>query len=172
MDAVRRHSQSTWPVSMQPLHAGTQEERMTREKGKKQHKTHTEETNNRREKHRQGPRPGRQLHTSPHTHAPSRCRQSAGEKIRPSTQQTHTLPAINHQWTRRSDTPPPPPLQSHGQRDTATARCRHTTHAERAITQRATRGSGSSSIHDEAPHSMRSHGAHRFPNRTYPSSVP
>ncbi|RNC36159.1 hypothetical protein TcCL_Unassigned00893 [Trypanosoma cruzi] len=58
-----------------------------------------------------------------HTHTPSQCRQSAEEKIRPSTQQTHTPPAVIHQWTRtRSDTPPPPPpVQSHGQRDTATA---------------------------------------------------
>ncbi|RNC36443.1 hypothetical protein TcCL_Unassigned00575 [Trypanosoma cruzi] len=67
MDAVKRHSRSTWPVSMRPLHAGTQEERMTGEKSKRQHK-HTTETKDRREKHRQGPHPGRQLHTSPHTY--------------------------------------------------------------------------------------------------------
>ncbi|RNC35070.1 hypothetical protein TcCL_Unassigned02074 [Trypanosoma cruzi] len=29
MDAVKRHSQSTWPVSMRPLHAETKEEMMT-----------------------------------------------------------------------------------------------------------------------------------------------
>ncbi|RNC36667.1 hypothetical protein TcCL_Unassigned00325 [Trypanosoma cruzi] len=92
MDAAKRHSQSTWPVSMRPLHAGTQEKMVTREKSKKQHK-HTEETNDRREKHRQDPHPGRQLHTSPHRQTPSQCRQSAGERIRPSTQQTHTPPA-------------------------------------------------------------------------------
>ncbi|RNF22388.1 hypothetical protein TcG_02327, partial [Trypanosoma cruzi] len=56
------------------------------------------------------------------THTSSRCRQSAGERIRPSTQETHTLPAVIHQWARtRRDTPPPSPVQSHGQRDTATA---------------------------------------------------
>ncbi|RNC36066.1 exo-alpha-sialidase [Trypanosoma cruzi] len=60
--------------------------------------------------------------TLTHTHTISQCRQSAEEKIRPSTQQTHTPPAVIHQWTRtRSDTPPPPPVKSHGQRDTATA---------------------------------------------------
>ncbi|RNE97070.1 hypothetical protein TcG_12723 [Trypanosoma cruzi] len=36
------------------------------------------------------PRPGRQLHTSPHKQTPSRCRQSAEEKIQPSTQQYRT----------------------------------------------------------------------------------
>ncbi|ESS58664.1 hypothetical protein TCDM_12377 [Trypanosoma cruzi Dm28c] len=67
MDAVRRHLRSTWPVSMRSLRAGTQEKRVRGKKSKKQHK-HTKETNDRREKHRHGPRPGRQLHTSPHTH--------------------------------------------------------------------------------------------------------
>ncbi|RNC32490.1 exo-alpha-sialidase [Trypanosoma cruzi] len=67
MDAVKRHSQSTWPVSMRPLHAGTQEKRVRGKKARSS-TTHTEETNYNREKHRHGPRPGRQLHTSPHTH--------------------------------------------------------------------------------------------------------
>ncbi|RNC36911.1 hypothetical protein TcCL_Unassigned00075 [Trypanosoma cruzi] len=66
MDAVKRHLQSTWPVSMPPLHAGTQEEKMTGEEARSSTK-HTEETNDKQEKHRHGPRPGRQLHTSPHT---------------------------------------------------------------------------------------------------------
>ncbi|RNC38913.1 hypothetical protein TcCL_NonESM11803 [Trypanosoma cruzi] len=100
MDAVRRHSQSTWPVSMRPLHAGTQEKMVTREKSKKQHK-HTKETNCGREKHRHGPRAGRQPHTSPHTNTPSQCCQSAGKRIRPSTKRRHTPPAVTHQWTRR-----------------------------------------------------------------------
>ncbi|RNC39230.1 hypothetical protein TcCL_NonESM11450 [Trypanosoma cruzi] len=61
-------------------------------------------------------------------------------------QQTHTPPAINHQWTRtKRYTPPPPPVQSHGQRHTATARCKHT---KQAITKRATRRSDTLSIHD------------------------
>ncbi|RNC33750.1 exo-alpha-sialidase [Trypanosoma cruzi] len=51
--------------------------------------------------------------------------------------------------------------------------CRkHTTHTKRAITQSATRGSGSSSIHDAELQSTRSHGAHCFPNRTHSSSIP
>ncbi|ESS62136.1 hypothetical protein TCDM_10238 [Trypanosoma cruzi Dm28c] len=88
---------------------------------------HTEGTNDRREKHRHGPNTGRQLRTSPHTHTSSQCRQSAGERIRPSTQQTHTPPAVIHQWTRRNDTPPSsPPVQSHGQRNTATAKTQRT----------------------------------------------
>ncbi|ESS63247.1 hypothetical protein TCDM_08991 [Trypanosoma cruzi Dm28c] len=57
-----------------------------------------------------------------HTHTPSQCCQSAGERIRPSTQQTRAPPAVIHQWARRrSDPPPPSPVQSHGQRGTATA---------------------------------------------------
>ncbi|RNC34790.1 hypothetical protein TcCL_Unassigned02392 [Trypanosoma cruzi] len=51
-------------------------------------------------------------------------------------------------------------------------RSQHTKHTEQAITQRATRGSGSSSSHDAAPHSTRSHRAHWFLNRNYPSSIP
>ncbi|RNE95994.1 hypothetical protein TcG_13181 [Trypanosoma cruzi] len=43
MDAVRGHSQSTWPVSMQPLHAVKQEEKITGEKSKKQHKQTADE---------------------------------------------------------------------------------------------------------------------------------
>ncbi|RNC36889.1 hypothetical protein TcCL_Unassigned00127, partial [Trypanosoma cruzi] len=173
MDAVKRHSQSTWLVSMRPLHAGTQQERMTGEKARSS-TTHTEETKDRRERHRQGPHPGRQLHSSPHTHTPSQCRQSAGERIRPSTQQTHTPPAITHQWKKkRSDTPPPPPpVQSLGQRNTATAPLpAHTTHTERAITQRATRESGSSPIHDAAPYSTRSHGLRHSSELIRPPSL-
>ncbi|KAF5216004.1 hypothetical protein ECC02_011270 [Trypanosoma cruzi] len=60
--------------------------------------THTEGTNDRREKHRQRPSPWPATpHQPSHTHKPSQCRQSAGERIRPSTQQTHTPPAIIHQ---------------------------------------------------------------------------
>ncbi|ESS55458.1 hypothetical protein TCDM_13072 [Trypanosoma cruzi Dm28c] len=51
-------------------------------------------------------------------------------------------------------------------------RSQHTTQTEQAISQRATRRSDSSSIHDAAPHSMRSHGAHHFLNRTHSSSIP
>ncbi|RNC32087.1 hypothetical protein TcCL_Unassigned05342, partial [Trypanosoma cruzi] len=45
----------------------------------------------------------------------------------------------------------------------ATPRSQHTTHTEQAITQRATRGSGSSSIHNAAPHSMQSQRGAPFP---------
>ncbi|RNC34215.1 exo-alpha-sialidase [Trypanosoma cruzi] len=109
-----------------------------------------------------------------HTQTPSQCRQSAEKKIRPSTQQTHTPPAVIHQWTkRRRDTPPAPPVQSHGQRDTATApKPANTTHTEQAITQRAARRSDPLPIHDAAPQSTRSHGVSHFSNRTYSSSIP
>ncbi|ESS62098.1 hypothetical protein TCDM_10264 [Trypanosoma cruzi Dm28c] len=133
---------------MRPLHAGTLEERMTGEK--------QEAAQHTRKKQIAGKAPQRASpwpatpHQPSQTLTSSRCRQSAGERIRSSTQQTHTLPAVICQWTRRSDTPPSPPVQSHGQRDTATARSQHTTHSERAISQRATRGSDSASIHDVA----------------------
>ncbi|RNC51686.1 exo-alpha-sialidase [Trypanosoma cruzi] len=157
MDAVKRHSQSIWPVSMPPLHAGTQEERITGEKSKKQHKhTRKEQTTSRKSTATALALAGNSTPALTHTHTPSQCCQYAGERIRSSTQQTHTPPAINHQWTRtRSNTPPPPPAQSHGQRDTATAP--QPTHTEQAITQRATRENGSSPIHDAAPHSKRPH---------------
>ncbi|RNC35178.1 hypothetical protein TcCL_Unassigned01962 [Trypanosoma cruzi] len=58
--------------------------------------------------------------THTHTHTQSQCCQSAGEKIRPLKTNAHT--ASSHlPWTRRNNTQPPPPAQSHGQRDTATA---------------------------------------------------
>ncbi|RNC38596.1 exo-alpha-sialidase, partial [Trypanosoma cruzi] len=61
-------------------------------------------------------------HQPSHIHTPSQCCQSAGERIRPSTQRRKTPPPINHQWKkRRSDTPPPTPAHSHSQRDAATA---------------------------------------------------
>ncbi|RNC33869.1 hypothetical protein TcCL_Unassigned03397 [Trypanosoma cruzi] len=44
MDAAKRHSQSTWPVSMPPLHAGTQEKLVRGEKSKKQHNTQKKQT--------------------------------------------------------------------------------------------------------------------------------
>ncbi|ESS55495.1 hypothetical protein TCDM_13026 [Trypanosoma cruzi Dm28c] len=128
MDAVKRHSRSTCPVSKRPLHAGTQEKRVRGGKTRSS-TTHTKETNCGREKHRQGPRPGRQLHTSPLTHtdtiaAPSVCGRKDSALH---TTISHKKQAVIHQWTRtRSDTPPPPPVQSHGQRDTATARCQQT----------------------------------------------
>ncbi|RNC45684.1 hypothetical protein TcCL_NonESM04572 [Trypanosoma cruzi] len=148
MDAVKRHSQSTWPVSMRPLHVGTQQERVRGEKQEAAQHTRKEQTTGGKSTAK-----GINLLATPHqpshTHTPSQCRQSAGERIRPSTQQTRTPPAVTHQWTRKKrDTPPP--VQSHGQRNTATARSQHTTHTELAITQRATRGSGSSSSHDAA----------------------
>ncbi|RNC36535.1 hypothetical protein TcCL_Unassigned00491 [Trypanosoma cruzi] len=92
------------------------------ERGKKQEAAqHTKETNYKREKHRHGPHTGRQLHTSPLTQTPSQCRQSAEEKIRPSTQQTHTKRAITQSAARRSDPSPihdaaPHSTRSHGVR--------------------------------------------------------
>ncbi|RNF07598.1 hypothetical protein TcG_10377 [Trypanosoma cruzi] len=127
MDAVKTHLRSKWPVSMPPLHAGTQEERMTREKGKKQYNTHGR---NKRQAGKAPPRPS----TWPATpHQPSN---------------THTASSHPPGTKRKRESPPPPPVQSHGQRDTATAP--HTKHTKQAITQRATRGSNSASIHDVA----------------------
>ncbi|RNC35085.1 exo-alpha-sialidase [Trypanosoma cruzi] len=141
MDAVRRHSQSTWPVSMRPLNAGTKEEMMT---GKTVRSCTTQKKKRQAEKAPPTPSPWPATpHQPSHTHAPSQCRQSAGERIRPSIQKTHTLPAATHRWTRtRRDTAPLPPVQSHDQRDTATARSQHTAHTKRAISHPPTRGSG------------------------------
>ncbi|RNC35694.1 exo-alpha-sialidase, partial [Trypanosoma cruzi] len=83
--------------------------------------------------------------TPAHTHTDkkkSQCRQSAGERIRPSTQQTHTTPADTHQWTRtrRRDTPPPPLVQSHSLQDAATAtQPTHNAHRTSAHTTSHTR---------------------------------
>ncbi|RNC39653.1 exo-alpha-sialidase, partial [Trypanosoma cruzi] len=88
-----------------------------------------------REKHRHGPRPGRRLHTSPHTLTPSQCRQSAGERIRLSTQQTHTPPAATHHG-REEETQRRHRLQfnptANGIRPQP--RSQHTAQKERAIT--------------------------------------
>ncbi|RNC52943.1 hypothetical protein TcCL_ESM09770 [Trypanosoma cruzi] len=95
MDAVKRHSKSTWPVSMRPLRAGTQEKRMTR--GKKQEAAqHT-----RKKQTTDGESTAAALALAGNStpvlnYTPSRCFQSPGERIRPSTQQTHTEPAVTY----------------------------------------------------------------------------
>ncbi|RNC35535.1 hypothetical protein TcCL_Unassigned01566 [Trypanosoma cruzi] len=171
MDAVKTHSQSTWPVSMRPLHAGTQEKMMTGEK-QEAAQTHGGNKHQSQEKHRHGPRPGRQLHTSHHKRTiavlPVRGREDSALHKR----EAHT--ASSH-----------PPMDEDEKRPTATASssvprktgyshspAANTAHAEQAVTQRATRGSDSSSIHDAAPHPTRLHRVRHFLNRTYSSSIP
>ncbi|RNE99925.1 hypothetical protein TcG_12047 [Trypanosoma cruzi] len=128
MDAFRRHSRSTWPVSMRPLHAGTQEEKMTRESKKQRKHTRKEQIAGGKSSAKGLALAGNSTPALKHTHTPSQCCQSAGERIRSSTQQTYTPPSATHQWTRkRRDTPPPlSPVRSHGQRHTATARSQQT----------------------------------------------
>ncbi|RNC33806.1 hypothetical protein TcCL_Unassigned03462 [Trypanosoma cruzi] len=74
-------------------------------------------------------------HQTSHTHTPSQCRQSAGERIRPSTQQTHTPPAATHHG-RAEETQRHHRLQfnptANGIRPQP--RSQHTAHTERAIT--------------------------------------
>ncbi|ESS62057.1 hypothetical protein TCDM_10300 [Trypanosoma cruzi Dm28c] len=138
------------PVSMRPLHSGAQEERMTGEKTRSSTNTQKEQTP---VAGKAPPQPSywpATPHQPSNTLTPSQCRQSAGERIRPSTQQTHTPPAATRHG-RGEET------QRHRLQFNPTAngirpqpRSQHTTHSERAITQRATRGSDSSSIHDAA----------------------
>ncbi|ESS60862.1 hypothetical protein TCDM_11582 [Trypanosoma cruzi Dm28c] len=118
--------QETLTINMASEHAATPR-RSTGEKGEREKKQeaaqHTEETNDRREKHRHGPHTGRQLHTSPQTHTiavlPVRERE---DSVLHKTN-AHTA-SIHPEWKMRRDTAPSsPPVQSHGQRDTATARC-------------------------------------------------
>ncbi|RNC36530.1 hypothetical protein TcCL_Unassigned00485 [Trypanosoma cruzi] len=142
------------------------------DEGKARSSTNTWKKHQSREKHRHGPHTGRRLHTSPHTQTPSQCRQSAGERIRPSTQQAHTPPAATRHG-RGEETQRHHRLQfnptANGIRPQP--RSQHTAQKEQAITHRATRRSDSSSIYDAAPHSMRSHRVHHFLNTNY-SAIP
>ncbi|RNF10306.1 hypothetical protein TcG_09747 [Trypanosoma cruzi] len=137
-------------------HAVTQEEKMTGEK-QEAAQTHGGNKHQSQEKHRHGPHTGRQLHTSPHKHTIAVLSVREREDSVLHTTNAHAA-SIHPKWKMRRDTAPLPPVQPHGQRDTTTARFRYTEHSERTITQRATRGSDSLSIHDAVPQSMRSHG--------------
>ncbi|KAF5221790.1 hypothetical protein ECC02_005146 [Trypanosoma cruzi] len=95
-----------------------------------------------------------------HTHTPSQCCQSAGERIRSSTQQTHTPPAFNHNGREKETHRLRLQLNPAANRIRPRPCRQHATLTEPAIAQRATRAGGSLSIHDAAPHSVRSHAVH------------
>ncbi|ESS61082.1 hypothetical protein TCDM_11344 [Trypanosoma cruzi Dm28c] len=103
---INGRRQDALTINMTREHAATPPRKAGREDYRR--KKQAAQTNGRRGKHRHGPRPGRQLHTSPHTHTPSRCRRSADEKIRPSTTNAHT--ASSH-----------PPMDEDEKRHAATA---------------------------------------------------
>ncbi|ESS62129.1 hypothetical protein TCDM_10231 [Trypanosoma cruzi Dm28c] len=94
MDAVKKHSQSKWSVSMRPLHAGTQKEKITGEKSKKQHNTRKKQTTGGKSTATALALAGNSTPALKHT--PSQCCQSARKRIRSSAQQTHTPPAITN----------------------------------------------------------------------------
>ncbi|ESS61457.1 hypothetical protein TCDM_10965 [Trypanosoma cruzi Dm28c] len=156
-------SQEALTINMAREHAATPR-RNTGEKGKKGKKQHNTHGRNKRQAGKASPRAS-PWPANPHQPSHTHHRSAVSPRVRrfgPPHNNVHA--ASSHtQCTRRSDTPPPPPVQSHRQ---------HTAYMEQVITQKDTRGSGSPSTHDAAPHSTRSHGAHRFLKRTYASPIP
>ncbi|RNC34079.1 hypothetical protein TcCL_Unassigned03169 [Trypanosoma cruzi] len=98
MDAVRRHSQSTWPVSMRPLHAGTQEERV----GGKKQEAH-KQTADGKSTATASPRP-ETPHQPSHTHHRSAASPWARKDSALHTTISHTPPAVNHRGQEREET--------------------------------------------------------------------
>ncbi|RNF06799.1 hypothetical protein TcG_10536 [Trypanosoma cruzi] len=100
-------------------HAGTQEERITGEKSKQQKHTRKKQIAGGKSIAKGFTLAGNSTPALTNTHH----RSAASPRVRgfgpPHNKLTHRQQS--HQCTRRSDTPPSPPVQSHGQRDTATA---------------------------------------------------